>query len=235
MEITPKAVSDGTKSITEYQRDWYMAAEEYSEKLFTIAEDAIAEYSDLNVIIVKRLPRFDTKSKDTLGIKRKLSKFANHVYDQLWLKRGSPSRIQIVDLNLDCEQYPYLKDLIFGSPTSPDYDGVHLNGPGASRQLNYRAVQAVRNKITKPFQAVQRKKRDHRAHVQTNIAVARNETSWGKLEHEDHTSCPQALYQLGRNRGGGVRYARTYAEVTRKNTQYDYSVPTHNRFSHFLH
>ena len=140
-----KAVNDGAKSITEYQKEWYMEAEKSSENLFSIAEDAIAGDCNLNVIIVKRLPRFDRKSKDMLGIKSKLSKFANHVYDQLWLKRGSPTRIHVVDLNLDCEEYPYLKETIFGKPSNPDYDGIRLIGPGASRQLNYRAVQTIKN------------------------------------------------------------------------------------------
>ena len=214
-----------------------MEAEKSSENLFSIAEDAIAGDCNLNVIIVKRLPRFDRKSKDMLGIKSKLSKFANHVYDQLWLKRGSPTRIQVVDLNLDCEEYPYLKETIFGKPSNPDYDGIRLIGPGASRQLNYRAVQTIKNKITKPFHTVQRRKPDPRAHVQRNTAAARKETSWVEREYDDHTRCPQALYQqhqLARNRDSGVRHTRTYAEVTR-NMQYGYSVPTYNRFAHFLH
>ena len=67
-----KSLHDGTKSITEYQKEWYMEAELNSEKLFNIAENATVEKSDLNVIIVKRLPRFDIKTKDTLGIKKKL-------------------------------------------------------------------------------------------------------------------------------------------------------------------
>ena len=40
-----------------------MEAEKSSENLFSIAEDAIAGDCNLNVIIVKRLPRFDRKSK----------------------------------------------------------------------------------------------------------------------------------------------------------------------------
>ena len=232
-----KTVNDEEKSITEYQKEWYMEAEKSSEKLFRIAEDAITEYSDLNVVIVKRLPRFDRNSKDTLGIKSKLSKFANHVFDQLWLKQGSPSRIHIVDLNLECEEYPYLKEIIFGKPSNPDYDGINLYGPGASRQLTYRAVQSIRNKITKPFQSVQKRKPDPRAHVQKNTAGARKETSWGERGYDDHKSCPQALYQqrqLARDRDDGMRHIRTYAEVTR-NMQYGYSVPSFNRFAHFLH
>ena len=66
-----KALNDETKEIAEYKREWYLKAEESSEKLFSNAESAIGQNPDLNVVIVKRLPRFDAKSEDTLGIKSK--------------------------------------------------------------------------------------------------------------------------------------------------------------------
>ena len=64
---------------------------------FKIAENAVTDDPNLNVVIVKRLPRFDRSSKDILGIKSQLSNFSNHVYDQLWLKKGSHERIHIID------------------------------------------------------------------------------------------------------------------------------------------
>ena len=42
----------------------------------------------MKVIIVKRLPRYDSSAADPLGIKANLSQFANSVYDQLWFKKG---------------------------------------------------------------------------------------------------------------------------------------------------
>ena len=77
---------------------------------------------------MKRLQRFDCTSKDILGIKSQLSKFVNHAYDQIWLKRGSPNRIHIVDLELGCDKYQYLKDLIYGQPSDVKYDRIHLIG-----------------------------------------------------------------------------------------------------------
>ena len=110
-----EALVDVTKDIKEYRKEWYQKVEEDSKNLFELAAEATARDSKLNVIIVKRLPRFDRASKDILGIKSQLSKFANHVYDQLWLKQGSPDRIKIVDLELECGKYRHLKNIIFGA------------------------------------------------------------------------------------------------------------------------
>ena len=77
------ATMDVSRNIEDYKREWYSKAEEDSKNLFALAEDAIASDQNLNVVIVKRLPRYDRASEDILGIKSQLSKFANHVYDQL--------------------------------------------------------------------------------------------------------------------------------------------------------
>ena len=138
---TNKAAMDPNKDMKEYQREWYVKAEDDSTNLFNIAEEAIAMNQDLNVVIVKRLPRYDRSSKDIMAIKSKLSHFSNHVYDQLWLKNGSPARIHIVELPLGCDNSSHLKKIIYGSHSNPNYDGLHLVGHGAARIFTYRAVQ----------------------------------------------------------------------------------------------
>ena len=95
-----KAMVDSQKDIEDYKREWFAKAEEVSTELFNIAENAIAADGNLNVIIVKRLPRFDRGSKDIMKIKSTLSSFANQIYNQLWLRRGSPERIHFVDFKL---------------------------------------------------------------------------------------------------------------------------------------
>ena len=85
---TNKAAMDPKKDIKDYEREWYAKVEDDPTNLFSIAEEAIARDDKLNVIIVKRLPRYDQSSRDIMAIKSKLSSFSNHVYDQLWLKRG---------------------------------------------------------------------------------------------------------------------------------------------------
>ena len=95
------------------------------------------------MVILKRLPRFDRSATDLINIKSNLSEFANMVYDQLWIQRGCPERIHIVELGLGCENSPNLKDIIYGQPQSPNYDGIHLAGNAASRHFSYRAVQVM--------------------------------------------------------------------------------------------
>ena len=74
-------------------------------------------------------------SKTTQFSKPSLSFFANNLYDQLWLKAGSPGSNELPE---------YLRDLIYGSSKSDNYDGIHLNGTGASRHFNYSAKQTIK-------------------------------------------------------------------------------------------
>ena len=76
-----------------------------------------------------------------------LSHFANSVYDQLWYKRGSPRNIYILNIELGTENSENLKKVIFGSSLNT-YNGVNLNGEGASRHLSYRSIQAIKPIIT---------------------------------------------------------------------------------------
>jgi hypothetical protein len=177
---------DEKKDLNTFKKEWYAKAEQDSENLFSIAEDAVARDPNLNVVIVKRLHRFDRTSKDIMGIKSQLSKFANHVYDQLWLKRGSPPRIRVVELDLGCDNYPYLKDIIYGKQNDSKFDGIHLIGNAAKRHFTYRAVQAVSSIITEPFQYNHQSPRA-RAKIP---ATYRAKSSAG-----DHTDCEQARHQ----------------------------------------
>ena len=83
------------------------------------------------------MPRYDRSSCDLLKIKSQLSEFANVTLDQLWTKSGKPDNIQICDINLQTDQFPNLRDLIFGLQSSQSFDGVQMVGSGARRQLSY--------------------------------------------------------------------------------------------------
>ena len=78
-----------------------------------------------------------------MSIKARLSDLANGIYKQEWLKQGSPQNIHIVDINLGCETSQHLKQVIYGRSDSPQYDGVNLTGPGASRHFSYRVKQTI--------------------------------------------------------------------------------------------
>ena len=215
-----KAMMDATKDIKVYKKDWYEKAEKDSTKLFSIAEDAIAKDPHLNVIIVKRPPRFDRASKDISGIKSQLSKFSNHVYDQLWLKNGSPSRIHIVELELDCENSQYLKDIIYGQPQSPKYDGIHLVGNAASRHFTYRAVQVmlpIVNPSFKPMKQFSSLRQNFRAKIRTseNVQLPAERVK----QDNSHTNCEQAQYQRQSGRSShGVKSSNrrtSYADTVK--------------------
>ena len=164
-------------------------------------------------MIIKRIPRFDSSSQDILGIKSTLSNFANSVYDQLWTKSGSPGNIKIAELKLNVEHSSYLKSLIFGSRTENKFDGIHLNGQGASRHFTYRAVQAIKNIISPHHRKPSAIPRSHR-----------ESTMKYNLGKDDHSDCPQARYQRR-------RYSDVVSGYAKPTFGYTYSVSTANRFN----
>ena len=220
-----KAMVDPNRDINEYKKEWFAKAEEVSTELFNIAENAIAADEHLNVVIVKRLPRFDRGSKDIMKVKSTLSSFANQMYDQLWLRRGSPERIHIVDFKLIKDE-GYLKDLIYGTHENERYDGIHLIGSGASRQFTYRAILAIRPIITKPNQQQKLSSFRRQKHNSDNH----------KAGTDNHLNCPQATYMrqsAGRQHRG--RSGKLYSDVLKSSNQQSagkkYNVPTKNFFN----
>ena len=209
-----EALMDTSKDIRAYKKEWFDKVEDDSKKIFKIAEDAIKNKPELKVVIIKRIPRFDCSSQDILGIKSTLSNFANSVYDQLWTKSGSPENIRIAEIKLNVEHSGYLKSLVYGSKAENNFDGIHLNGEGASRHFTYRAVQAIQNIIS-----------PHHRKPSDAPRSRRQTTAKYNLEKDDHSDCPQARYQH-----------RRYSDVVRGYTTrpphgYTYSVPTTNRFN----
>ena len=86
------ALSDKNNSIESYKQVWAEKVKQDSESLLSIAEEAIKQNENLNVVVVKRPPRYDKKSADPVNIKRKLSQFANNVFDQAWFSKGGPKK-----------------------------------------------------------------------------------------------------------------------------------------------
>ena len=104
-----KALMDPEKSIDQYKEEWTLKAKLDSQNLFNLAKQALKMQPKIKVVILKRLPRYDTKFQDPIHIKQSLSGLANSVYDQLWLENGGPKNIQVVSLDkMEC--YGYLKD-----------------------------------------------------------------------------------------------------------------------------
>ena len=96
-----------------------------SLKLFTLAEDSLKQNHNLErVILVKRPFRCDFN--DHTGLKAKLSEYGNRVFEDIWLDKGCPKNILIVQQFLECDGY--VKVQRFGSPTNEGYDGIHFKG-----------------------------------------------------------------------------------------------------------
>ena len=108
-----------------------------------------------------------------------------------------------------------------------NYDGVHFRGPHAARHFNYRAVQALKRIISGP--------------VKQRIPQPRN-----RKVDDNHRSCPQAQYKLGR-RGTNQRPVSSQSQGSNSGQEssggsqgvsyydvvsgsYKYSVPVDNRF-----
>ena len=202
-----KALMDPNKDIEEYKEDWFAKVEKDSSNLFAIAERAIKDKPNMKVIIVKRLPRNDPLVSDPIGIKKKISKFGNNAYDQLWFKRGAPKNIHVVNFDLGCEESPHLQKLIFGNPASQQFDGVHLRGNGASRHLTYRAVQAIKPVL--------------------NNSVHPSKMYAGSMPLTSHQICPQAIYQQEQHR---FKSQAQMHQNTHTGSRIIYNIPTKNSY-----
>ena len=220
-----KALMDNKKNIEEYKKEWFEKVEEDSKNLFDIATEALEKSEKLKkILIIKRLPRYDRSSSDLLGIKSQLSKYANSVYDQLWLKKGSPENIQIVDLDLECSGN--FRDLVYGKHDDVNFDGIHLSGEAASRQFTYRVIKMLKVKVYSFLlkKSIFRKGEDHRNCPQAQY----QQTQRTNQRSENHN-----VYQ-SQARNDNVR-PQSYADsVIGMNTgQRDkYNVPTYNRYEH---
>ena len=217
---------DTKTSIDDYKKEWFNQVEQDSKNLFLIAEDAIKKRPDLKIVIIKRVPRFDRSTKDIIGIKSKLSNYANTVLDQLWIKSGSPSNILIVELQLNIEKSRYLRDLLYGEKSKEINDGIHLRGPGASRHFTYRATQAVKP-VLGPVSAGQFPRILRTGNYPSRQTVYVSPAK--PVRNNDHKDCPQTQFQ--QRQGRSVSYAETVRGKHGKQGNV-YNVSTSNMWEH---
>ena len=164
------AMMDTSKDISEYKKEWIKKVEKDSINLLNIAQDTLEKNRKLKkVIIFKRLPRHDRSSSDLMGIKSELSKIGNAVYDLELTKRGNPENILVLDLDLVGSKH--FRDVVYGAPSSQNYDGIHLSGKSANLHFTYRVVKALKTKVFK-------------------LTKLRKQS-----QTENHANCPQANYR----------------------------------------
>ena len=209
-----KAVMDTKKPIEEYKREWFEKVDKDSENLFKVAEDALEQSPSLKeVLIVKRLPRFDRSSDDIIGIKSQLSVYANQAYNQIWMKKGCPKNIHVVSLD-GLNSKGYLRQIIYGKTSDRNYDGVHCVGEHSVRHVSYRIVQVMKSILCrKPSQP---KAHNQRKQKPANQRAGRSESDqserYSDVVRSGHSHKTQSNNQNG-------------SKMNKRNT-----VPTSNRF-----
>ena len=103
-------------------QEWEEKVKKSRVKMFDLAEQSLKNNPGLSkVIIIKSLPRYDNAKSDPCSIKSKLNQFGNTLYTSMWMAKGCPATIEIVDQNLDC--HGPLREKRFGNPESIGYDG----------------------------------------------------------------------------------------------------------------
>ena len=119
------------------QAEQYKLAVKSSENCIAIAEQALKDFPKLEkVIIHERLPRSDHLAD--------LSEYSNFALSSLAEKSVLKNRISVVpmtELHYTTEEK---MTEIFGSPTSWQYDGIHLRGKLGSQLYNKCLISAIR-------------------------------------------------------------------------------------------
>ena len=213
-----------------------------SEKIFNIAEKSLAQNEGLeNVIIFKRMFRCDIQRNDPAQIKNHLSKHGNRVLDDIWLSKGCPQNIKIVQQGLNCNEE--LRSSRFGHPTAQGYDGVHMRGKLSVQHYTGSVLNALMEAVpslspTPPTQSG----------APTYASIVRNDLPYQKSQPNHKRQVPrssQAQPQVNSNVHGnsGPQHHQqnntgfTNTPVTGVNriplggNQKYYNVKTQNRFS----
>ena len=133
------------------------------QNMFTTAQRALEEHPNLKkVVIMEHAPRYDEKDNDPLGLKPELSKYANSVYNQLWLDSHLKNKISVGRHSLN-EISDESYDDIFRNPKSGRHDGVHLYGR-SGRKIYTKSVKNILQKSfpsSSPVSQPSQGKQDH--------------------------------------------------------------------------
>ena len=118
-------------------QQWKDKVEASSVKMFTLAEESIIANPGLEVVIVERIPRFDSLTNDPAQIKSQLSQYGNSIYHKLWVERGCNINIKVHDLGINF--YGPLREKRFGTPGTKGFDGKFVDG------IHMRGILAVKH------------------------------------------------------------------------------------------
>ena len=121
---------------------------EIAQKIFCLAETALEEHPFLEkVVVVRNIPRFDSKSTDCAQLKPKLALLADSVLFGLWCESKYKDQI-ILGCHDISEWSRYDIHKAYGFPHVTGYDGVHLYGPSGRTILTRSLITMLRNPFT---------------------------------------------------------------------------------------
>ena len=122
-----KTTEDKLQRFREYYKQETVVA---ANNLFSAVTDALNTNPELEkVIIMKQIPRYDSKANDPSSVKSLLSTLFNTTLDHLLLKSEYQDRITIGTHRLECEGG--IRDSRYRSNTR--YDGIHMYGPSGKK------------------------------------------------------------------------------------------------------
>ena len=99
---------DTSASYVDNIRSWQLKVQKTQQTLFTLAKQCLEIFPSLKrVVIVKQIPRYDSY------VKAHLSRFANNVLEDLWMKDGG-NKIVVAGQDLECDC------LLYTSPSPRD-------------------------------------------------------------------------------------------------------------------
>ena len=148
-----------------------------SNNMFSLAETALSETPNLEkVILMEHPPRFDLPDVDPHAVKPNLAKLANITLGQYWLNSPLKDKIIIGRHNLDSPGVGATHYRRYQSKLTGRYDGVHLYGQTGLTDY----TRSVNNILALAL------------HTQKQYYAA---SELGQNKSENHTNCPQAIYQ----------------------------------------
>ena len=149
------------------------------QNMFRLAERYLDENPSLKkVVIMEHPPRFDLPDVDPHSVKPNLAKLANIHLGQLWLNSSMKEKIFIGRHSLESPGAGAAHFRRYQSSFTGRYDGVHLYGLTAHTDYtnSVKTILSLALPISQPNYLAPK-------FVKTKVKV------------DDHTNCPQALYQ----------------------------------------
>ena len=107
--------------------NWNKKTVKSAKNYFRVAEEALEENPTLKkIVLLNRIPRFDSMNMDPLQIKHQLSNLANHEYTKLHSKSQFRERIIIGKHNI--ENSAFSREQTYGKAGFGRFDGLHMVG-----------------------------------------------------------------------------------------------------------